>query len=292
MGSMKEEVEWLKRETGYSWDEETPQHEQDIPYPYCLSRYPVTNAQFQPFVDDPDGYRRDDWWTRAGLAWRGDRSRPDKAGGVFDLPNHPVVMVSWYEAVAYCRWLTCKMQEAGGKMQDWEIRLPTEAEWEKAARGGLEIPARPIIIDDLPSAISNLQSANPRSPIPNPHPARRFPWSDDADPDRANYDDTRIGATSAVGCFPRGESPYGCLDMSGNVWEWCATRWVDNYENYGRIAGREDPEGDASRVLRGGSWWYLWCRVRCAWRYGYNPYWLYGDWGFRVCVSTSSPFPS
>ncbi|MEE8389518.1 MAG: SUMF1/EgtB/PvdO family nonheme iron enzyme [Anaerolineae bacterium] len=114
----------------------------------------------------------------------------------------------------------------------------------------------------------------------NPRPARRYPWGetptlDAPDPNRANYGDSSIGATSAVGVFPGGVSPYGCLDVAGNVWEWCGTKWVDDYKKYDEIEGREALEGDATRVLR------------CAGRNWFNPRNRVNRRGFRVCVSTS-----
>jgi len=265
----------------------------DLPDDYWIARYPVTNAQFQPFVDDPDGYKNPHWWTREGLVWRERSGGWERYGGVFDLPNHPAVGVRWYEAVAYCAWSTSKMQEAGRIPTGWEVRLPTEAEWEKAARGGLEIPAAPIIKTVLPSDGGEAEEGL----LPNPRPARIYPWGSTAeldvpDPNRANYDESGVGATSAVGAFPGGESPYGCLDMAGNVWEWCGTKWVDNYDEYDKMEGRETLEGDDVRVLRGGSWDYYWYRVRCAGRNGSLPHVRNNYWGFRVCVTTSFSLPS
>ncbi len=254
-----------------AWSAELPQHTFTIPEDYYIARYPVTNAQFGAFVAAADGYRNDRWWTKAGLAWRRDRSGPEKYGGVFDLPNHPVVGVSWYEAVAYCHWLTSRIQDTGYKMQVWRngairnlpsairnrvVRLPSEAEWEKAARGGLPSP---------------LQGEGPG--------VRVYPWGHEPDPNRANYGDTGLGTTSAVGCFPAGASPYGVLDMAGNVWEWCATKWQGNYQGY---RDDNDPAGDAARVVRGGSFVYTSWDVRCACRNGVEPYLRGRLVGFRV----------
>jgi len=300
MGSSKEEVAALRRETGVSWDEETPQHKRDIPYAYCLSRYPVTNAQFALFVQDPQGYGADEWWTQAGFRWRERSGEWERYGGVFDLSNHPAVGVCWYEAVAYCNWLTEKLRMANSEWAnsewangEWRVRLPTEAEWEKAARGGLEIPQTPVIATVLPSGGGKVEGGL----ILNPRPARRYPWGqtpalDAPDPNRANYDKSGVGATSAVGAFPGSVSPYGCLDMSGNVWEWCGTKWVDNYAKYDKIKGREALEGDDTRVLRGGSWFNYWIGARCAWRGWVDPHGRINVRGFRVCVSTSFSLPS
>ena len=166
---------------------------------------------------------------------------PDDPGEPFNLPNHPVVGVTWYEVVAFCRWFQsqiadCKWQVwRGGQVevrrvepQSIAVRLPSEAEWEKAARG----------VD-----------------------GQRYPWGNDPDPNRANYDGTGVGTTSAVGCFPGGASPYGVEDLSGNVWEWCATKWEGDYQDY---KGDDGLEGDDPRVLRGGAFYDVERLVRCA----------------------------
>jgi len=262
-----------------AYGDEMPRHEQPMPYGYAIARYPVTNDQFQAFVGDPHGYRRGDWWTRAGLSWRGERGGPDKMGGVYNLPNHPAVMITWYEAVAWCRWFTWRLREAGRIPEGWEVRLPREAEWEKAARGGLQLPAQPIIrpLHDLDFGSWGLE-------FDNPIPSRVYPWGDDPDPERANYDETHIGTTSAVGIFPEGRSPYGCLDMSGNVWEWCATKWVDNYEDYD-IKEDNNLEGETPRVVRGGSFSRHRRHVRCAVRYWLVSVYLDRPRGFRPVVA-------
>ncbi|GMV35368.1 MAG: hypothetical protein AMXMBFR60_31970 [Chloroflexota bacterium] len=256
---------------------------------YFMSRYPVTNAQFEEFVK-ADGYKQEEYWREAkdlggwskeGFKGRydsGARTEPLRFGGAFALPNHPVVGVSWYEAAAFCNWLTEKMQKAEFGMQIYDpktgsirtdenlrssienrqsiIRLPTEAEWERAARGGHEF---------------------------------RYPWgSDEITPDHANYDETNLNVTSAVGAFPKGRNDYGLLDMSGNVWEWCATEWQENYNKYLQKENNK-PEGDVARVLRGGSYLDGGVNLRCAARLGLDPIDRYEHLGFR-CVARAS-FP-
>ncbi|MEO8327206.1 MAG: SUMF1/EgtB/PvdO family nonheme iron enzyme, partial [Nitrospirota bacterium] len=195
----------------------------EIPYTYYIARYPVTQGQFQAFVDD-GGYQEETLWAEAMAAgvWaagkvkgRNDdepRQQPEKFVDPFGLPNHPVVGVTWYEALAYCRWLTQKLREwndtpeplrtllqaSGETGTPWGIMLPNEPEWEKAARGC--------------------------------HDDRTYPWGEEADHNRANYDQTNINGTNAVGCFPQGKSPYEVEEMSGNVWEW--TRSVYEEEPY------------------------------------------------------------
>ena len=261
-----------------AYDDESPQHEQPMPYAYRISKYPITNAQFAAFVE-AGGYTEPGYWREAKEAgvWsngqvkaRNDdepRAAPYDFGLPFNLLNHPIVGVTWYEALAFCRWLTDKLRvtsyelrvaRENGGMDVWdfgsgryEVRLPTEAEWEKVARGT---------------------------------DGRRYPWGNEPDPNRANYDETGIGTTSAVGIFPGGETPYGCLDMSGNVWEWCRTKWLDNYEGYEERADH-DPEGTSGRVLRGGAFSYDRWGVRCASRDWSFPHFRYRLYGFRVVVS-------
>jgi formylglycine-generating enzyme required for sulfatase activity len=252
----------------YSDDDERPQFEYSIPNNYYMARYPVTNAQFEAFVAAPQGYTNDVWWTEAGIKWRKDRKEHNRFGGAFALANHPVVGVTWYEAHAFTKWATNKLKGEGGRLQVWvkgkiedvqigdgfEIRLPTEAEWERAARGGHQ----------------NI-----------------FPWgTDEITSNRANYDDTQIGATSAVGAFPLGMNKFGLLDMSGNVREWCATAWQDNYAEYLSKENNE-PEGSPARVLRGGSFFFNDWDVRCADRFWFVPDLRYSHHGFRVVVSVS-----
>ncbi|MBI5304352.1 MAG: SUMF1/EgtB/PvdO family nonheme iron enzyme [Chloroflexi bacterium] len=259
-------------------DDETPQHEEkSITRAYLIGKYPVTNAQFNAFVN-VGGYCDARFWQEAIAAgWWNDgkfkgrwdnepRERQVDYPSPFNLDNHPVVGVSWYEAVAFCRWLTERIRNSEFRIQNngirdsilqsairnsqLAIRLPTEAEWEKAARGT---------------------------------DARIYPWNGELTPQHANYAETKIGATSAVGIFPQGVSPYGCTDMAGNVWEWCQTKWFGNYKDYLKQAkGRESLEGDVPRVLRGGSWDLNQHFVRAACRLWAHP----DDWsdgfGFRV----------
>ncbi len=251
--------------------------EKSITRPYFIGRYPVTNAQFTAFVQD-GGYTDPKWlekcWTQAGRRWlkKNRVTGPERYGNPFDLPNHPVLGVSWYEALAFCRWLSEKLRTSSGDLQLWrdgqietirlkpepfEIRLPTEAQWEKAARG----------TDGL-----------------------IYPWGSDFDPAKCNVAETGIGSTSAVGILPGGDSPYGCADMSGNVWEWCSTKWVESYKDYDKGAeDREKLEGDDPRVVRGGSWGSPRRSARCASRGGYYPGYRAVSYGFRVVGASGSP---
>ena len=237
-----------------AYDDEKPQHEQNILKAYQISRYPITNIQYKAFIQ-AGGYEEERYWTEAGWEWRKKNEiiAPREFRHPFGLPNHPIVGVSWYEAVAFCRWLTGQFREQNQLEKDYIISLPIEPQWEKAARG-----TEGLI----------------------------YPWGDELDPERANYNATGIGTTSAVGCFPSGASSYGVHDLSGNVWEWCRTKWESNYKDYKQDNGLE---GDSPRVLRGGSFYGSSRLVRCACRGRGSP--LDGNYyvGFRVVASPFRP---
>jgi formylglycine-generating enzyme required for sulfatase activity len=180
-------------------DDESPVHEVTLGA-FQIGRYPVTVEEFRRFIED-DGYQNPQCWKEGVF---GERRQP---GGWEDQllhPNRPVVSVTWYEGAAYCAW-------AGG-------RLPTEAEWERAARGA---------------------------------EGREYPWGNEApDADHGNYRETKIGHPTPVGSFPRGATPDGIHDMAGNVWEWvadcCRERWDKKSTG--------EKEEHSRRSLRGGSW--------------------------------------
>jgi formylglycine-generating enzyme required for sulfatase activity len=223
-----------------------PQRMVDLP-DFRISRYPITNAQWRIFVHG-GGYGERRWWSAAG--WQAKEQLGLTQPALWDEPrfngaNQPIVGVSWYEATAFCRWLSSKL--------GYEIRLPSEAEWEKAARGT---------------------------------DGRGYPWGNTWDATRTNTSESGIGATAPVGCFPTGASPYGVLEMSGNVLEWTATPWTHDYkQNDGTI----HETGDAERfVWRGGAWSDDLWDARCAYRYRTPPANRGNNLGVRV-VATITP---
>jgi len=249
------EIEKLGRERQYI-EREVPQHEVTLAA-YAIGRYPVTNAEFARFVED-GGYGNPDYWTEAGReqkeseGWTQPRYWEDDE---WNDPSQPVVGVSWYEAAAYCRWLAARTNKP--------YRLPSEAEWEKAARGS---------------------------------DGRRYPWGNAWEASRCNNKESGPGRTTPVGEYPGGDSPYGVGDMAGQVWEWCSSQYGGTEARprfgypYRPDDGREELEGDDTRILRGGSWYNdnPAAVCRCGYRYRYNP-WLRGDyWGFRCARTLSS----
>ena len=217
---------------------------------YWIQRTEVTNAQYGRCV-------------KAGEAGEADGCKPPDDGNIRyrdpQFAKQPVTGVTWFQARDYAGW-------AGG----WLGRLPTEAEWEKACRGGLEIPEDPL------AGWGQTKS--------NDQVDRLYPWGDKPDPtgDLLNFSETGLGTWSAVGSYPDGASPYGAVDMAGNVWEWTSSAYADY--PYDPKDGREGPDAER-RVLRGGSFYYDADFVRCAVRDADYPDYGYDLTGFRVVVS-------
>ena len=231
----------------------------DTPTPapeFYIARYPVTVAQFRAFVE-ATGYAI------------GDRD------ALRDPASRPMRYVSWHEALAWCGWLNEVLATSGVfaghpiaslvREHGWRVALPSELEWEKAARGGLS--------------------------------AAVFSWGDEADLNAANHDYSRIGDTSVVGCFAA--NGFGLFDMVGNVWEWTRSLWGDDWEKptFAYPYEAKDPRREALdatngilRVVRGGSWSTPRVSARCAYRFRFHPGSRNGFLGFRV-VLRSSPVP-
>ncbi|MGH8581569.1 MAG: formylglycine-generating enzyme family protein [Gammaproteobacteria bacterium] len=235
------DIDWVEIAAGKVTLEEN-NREFPIAHPFRIARYPVTNRQFQTFVDDPEGHRNRTWW--AGFESKHRDPEPSR----WPEPNHPRTDVSWYEALAYCRWLTAKSRACGRIEPDWEIRLPTEWEWQQAATGC--------------------------------DPANVFPWGPKYEAGRANVEKDSLGRTNAVGLYRRGASPQGVHDLAGNIWEWCLNKYdspektsADNYDDW--------------RVLRGGAWCLPASYARAAFR-GLNRSDSRYVVGFRLCCSPPS----
>lgn len=223
-------------------DRERPFHRQEVKE-FSISKYPITNQQFDAFYR-AGGYTKKEFWSHLGWSWKqsNDIEKPyNDMDYKFLLGNHPRVGITWFEAYAFCKWLTKELLQP--------VRLPTEAEWEKAAKG--------------------VERQN------------LFPWGDDVErvPLVSNMEEMGIGFTNSVGIFPEGRSDFGCLDMSGNILEWCSTVWSEDY----KMPSIENPESQLARCVRGGAYNYRdrW-RLHVAYRRKASP----GVWnnytGFRV----------
>jgi formylglycine-generating enzyme required for sulfatase activity len=223
---------------------------------FYIAKYPVTFRQFQAFVDAKDGLGQDAWWEGLTPEYRKQSVLGQRA--LFD--NHPRDGVSWYQAVAFARWLNFKcagetLTAPGGDGsppmiigQDAEIRLPTEWEWQYAAQGE----------DAAGEAV------------------RKYPWGA-WDGRRANTREARLGGTTAVGMYPHGAAWCWALDMSGNLWEWC----LNEYQH----PDQAGVGGHPARVLRGGAFIDAAEWAACAERFNDLPNRRLDYFGFRVvCV--------
>lgn len=271
------------------FEDEEPAHTVELTG-YWISVHLVTNAQFAAFVAD-GGYDEVTYWREAIVAeYWGDgqlkgqwddrpRKGPERFRGSFDLDNHPVVGITWYEALAFTRWLN---RVHGAQLPDgMAFGLPSEAEWEKAARGGLRIPTSLSTI-----ALQNgLEPATVADLVLNPLPERRYPWGDDFDSNRTNTATTGIRSTSALGVFSKDKSPYGCQDQSGNVWEWTRSHY-GRYPYVPTVEYESIAAGPGTRrVLRGGAFNDGDRHTRCASRGKNLPYVRNDRIGFRVVAS-------
>jgi formylglycine-generating enzyme required for sulfatase activity len=243
MGTSDEDIERLVKTTTWAreWKQkgwfkaEQPQHRVTLSE-YRIGKYPVTNAEYAAYVKAAQRPPPSHW-----------------SGG--ELPEalaaHPVVNVSWDDAGKYCDWLTQRLREAGQLKADEAIRLPTEAQWEKAARGGAD--------------------------------TRCYPWGNEWDAARCNSGESGVGSTTPVGKYsPAGDSPYGLADMAGNVWEWCADWFAGDFYQASPIEDPTGPGDGSARVLRGGSFFNEPDDLRCSYRYDGDPDGRNVLVGFRV----------
>jgi formylglycine-generating enzyme required for sulfatase activity/predicted Ser/Thr protein kinase len=219
-----------------------PQHAVELG-PYCIARRPVTHADYQVFIENNPEHPVPYSPMRFAQRYNWDRGARTYPRG---LEDHPLVLITWADALAYCRWL--------GEVSGYRCRLPTEAEWEKAACWD-----------------------------PEADRARRYPWGDEFEDGRCNVD--AHGAlrleSSPVGRYsPEGDGPYGLLDMAGNVWEWTGSLYRPYPYDPGD--GREDLEASGERVVRGGAYDEGPLAARSAWRNGVKPDLRAANIGFRV----------
>jgi formylglycine-generating enzyme required for sulfatase activity len=249
MGSPEDEIRRSKDEA---------QHEVEITRPFHLGIFPVTQAQFRAVMGYNPSFFSTDGSGKEGTGYvqapGGGRDKIRDQGGTDDFP---VENVSWDEAVEFCRRLSAlEPERATGR----RYRLPTEAEWEHACRGGSPEYQVFNLGNSLASTQANFDGDYPYGADPGPY----------------------LGRTCKVGSYE--PNRLGLYDMHGNVWEWCFD-WYDR--DYYQGSPRSDPAGPAegsSRVCRGGSWDCFGQRCRSAWRNGTEPANRYEWLGFRVVM--------
>ena len=218
-----------KEDNELAHDDEKPQRTVEIPYDYWIGRFPVTNEQYNIFVvAEKKEHPVESWQAKK---------------------DHPVINISWDGAIVYCQWLNKTIEEERSNM--YVFRLPTEAEWEKAARGEF---------------------------------ANEWPWGNEWDPGKCNSQEAENKDTTPVGKYsPQGDSPFGVADMAGNAWEYTHSLWKDY--PYNAEDGREDEKAVGERVVRGGAYNFMLTRTRTAARYPSN--YTYGEGGFRIILAPS-----
>jgi formylglycine-generating enzyme required for sulfatase activity len=222
---------------------EKPQHQVELPYDFYIGCYPVTNSQYNQFIvaTQPSNSSPNNWQKR---------------------PDHPAANITWHSARDFCQWLN---QTIGKKLpENWQFRLPTEAEWEKAARG---------------------------------KHGNEWPWGNEWDSSHCNSQESGEDRVIRVGIYsPGGDSPYGAADMAGNVWEWTLSLWGRDISKpeykypYLPMDRREKitAGNNVCRVLRGGSFQDTCQSVRCSARRGGFPLMGWPSSGFRVAVCPKS----
>ena len=209
--------------------------------PFYIGKYLVTYAQFQAFIES-GGYGSDQWWE--GFAWK----RREPAEQQYKYASHPRDNVNWYDALAFCRWLTALLPpDRLPSPEHRTICLPTEWEWQQAATGG--------------------------------DPDRRYPWGEVWSPDWSNTSESGLGRTTAVGMYPAGASPTGVLDLSGSLQEWC----LNSFDDPQQLALDKSDK----RALRGGSWSSNSYGVSIAARDWDFPYGRHEVAGFRIAAVKS-----
>ena len=230
------DIDWVEIPAGpFIYGEKKTQQTIELPRFY-ISRYPVTNRQYQTFID-AGGYSDERWWLNLK---KEEAEKPE-----WKHDNRPREYINWYEAVAFTRWLSAQL--------GYDITLPTEQQWEKAARGT---------------------------------DGRKYPWGEGYNAGDANIEvysagDDNLQQTTAVGMYPHRGSPYGVMDMLGNIWEWC----LNQYDEPMQLDSFRTPN---DRMLRGGSWDSDDVRTRCSSRKWSYPFTRLDEIGFRV-VCTSPP---
>ncbi len=199
-----------------------------------ISKYPITNAQYQAFLDDPEGYANPAWWEFSPLAMEVRAENGEPKAPHFTGDERPREMINWFDSMAFCAWLSDKL---GAR-----VTLPLVNQWVRAARGDSSWD---------------------------------FPWGERFIRERCNTSESKLKMTSLVNRYPDGASPFGVVDMAGNIWEWCLNPKND-LEDQPEITSSQE------RAVHGGSFIGPSTRAKISFRYYLNPRLYYSSIGFRV----------
>ncbi|USW51583.1 Putative sulfatase-modifying factor enzyme, C-type lectin [Septoria linicola] len=215
---------------------------------FKIGKYPVTTREYARFA------------ATTGRYW----SSPDQR--ISHRQNVPATDLTWFDAVAYCQWLTQQWQDSARISLDERVRLPTEPEWERASRG------------DLQQSDSN---------------GSMFSWGTSWQEDSCNSEETGLNQTCSVGSFPKGVSSHGCYAMAGNAWEWCTTLWGDHmstpsfsYPWQNDVRENLTATSTIRRVLRGGCFSSSKLKANCTYRGSLEPNGFWRGNGFRIVVAS------
>jgi formylglycine-generating enzyme required for sulfatase activity len=173
--------------------------------PFFIAKYPITNLQYQVFVDAADGYRSHQWWSYSPDAWRWREANPTPKATAFNGADLPRTNVNWYDALAFCRWLMAQLPAPTQAQPLFTLTLPIEAQWQRAAQG-----------DDR----------------------RRYAWGDAFHKTYCNTQESGHEKPTSVLTYPQAASPFGVMDMNGNTWEWCLTGWSTGSDSLYGIESR------------------------------------------------------
>ena len=215
--------------------------------PFYIAKFPITFMQFQAFLDDPEGFEHDTWWEEGEEEYRKQPMEEQR----LKSPNQPRENVSWYQTMAFCRWLTAKLPSEAWPIEHktqgemWSIRLPNDWEWQQAATGG--------------------------------NPKNEYPWGAEWNSVLANTYEAGVGSPIAVGMYPQNVSPIGTLDMCGNVMEWCLTHYY--------FPDRTVTNPLSTVSVRGGSCQSYYEDAHNEFRYAFNTERTHAEVGFRVVVA-------